>query len=71
MDLPRKLFYTRGARVRNELQGRATRRTAANRAEITVRRRFRGFSAIDAGLLGCHFARAPASAVAHGEQSWP
>jgi 8-amino-7-oxononanoate synthase len=31
-----------------------------------VRRRFRGFSAIDARLSGCHFARATASAVTSG-----
>jgi hypothetical protein len=66
MNLPRKLFYTRGALARTMLRATRLGGSSAHCSAIAVRRRFRGFSAIDARLSGCHFASAAASAVANG-----
>jgi hypothetical protein len=66
MNLPRKLFYTQGAVTRNKLQVTRLGGSSARCSATAVRRRFRGFSTIDARLSGCHFASAAASAVANG-----
>jgi len=68
MNLPRKLFYTQGAAVCNELRATRPGGSSARCSAMAVRRRFRGFSAIDARLSGCHFASAAASAVANGAE---
>src|SRR5689334_13556972 len=70
MNLPRKLFYTRGAGVCNELRASRIGGSPALGSTMAVRRRFRGFSAIDARVSDCHFAVAPRPPPSRTEQSF-